>query len=237
MSTLLLLGLVVLVGSLVQSSIGFGIAVVAAPFVVLVAPELMPTALLVLGFTLPLTQLVAGPRDIDWALLRSALGARVLLTPVGVWLVTVLPARGIALVVGVMVLVSVALSIRRVDAVATQRNALAAGALTGISGTAAAIGGPFFAIVLQNERPDRIRATLAAFFVAGSTVSMVALAIGGQMHVEQLRAALVWLPFLFAGYLLSGPVKRRLDHARMRRSVLAFCAISSVVVILRALVL
>ena len=61
MSTLLLLGLVVLVGSLVQSSIGFGIAVVAAPFVVLVAPELMPTALLVLGFTLPLTQLVAGP--------------------------------------------------------------------------------------------------------------------------------------------------------------------------------
>ena len=73
--------------------------------------------------------------------------------------------------------------------------------------------------------------------LAALLISMVALAIGGQMHLEQLRAALVWLPFLFAGYLLSGPVKRRLDHARMRRSVLAFCAISSVVVILRALVL
>lgn len=235
MSTLLLLGLVVLVGSLVQSSIGFGVAVVAAPFVVMAEPELMPTSLLVLGFALPLTQLLAGPRDIDWRLLRTALGARVLLTPLGVWLVTVLQARGIALVVGVMVLVSVLFSVRRVDAVATQRNALAAGAVTGVSGTAAAIGGPFFAIVLQNERPDRIRATLAVFFVVGSMVSMISLAVGGQISLDQLRAALVWLPFLFAGFLLSTPVKRRLDHQRMRRAVLAFCAVSSVVVILRAL--
>ena len=42
----LLLGLAVLAGGVVQSTIGFGLAVVAAPVVVLLAPHLMPAALL-----------------------------------------------------------------------------------------------------------------------------------------------------------------------------------------------
>ena len=40
------LGLAVLAGGVVQSTIGFGMAVVAAPVVVLLAPDLMPAALL-----------------------------------------------------------------------------------------------------------------------------------------------------------------------------------------------
>jgi hypothetical protein len=38
----LLLGTAVLVGAVVQASVGFGIVVVAAPFVIWLAPELMP---------------------------------------------------------------------------------------------------------------------------------------------------------------------------------------------------
>lgn len=41
-TTVLPLGLALLVGAFVQSSIGFGMAVVAAPFLVVLAPELMP---------------------------------------------------------------------------------------------------------------------------------------------------------------------------------------------------
>ena len=38
------LGLAVLAGGVVQSTIGFGLAVVAAPVVVLLAPDLMPSS-------------------------------------------------------------------------------------------------------------------------------------------------------------------------------------------------
>lgn len=41
-ATVVALGLAVLAGSVVQSSVGFGLAVVAAPFVVVLAPDLMP---------------------------------------------------------------------------------------------------------------------------------------------------------------------------------------------------
>ena len=71
---LLALGLVVAVGAFVQSSIGFGIAVVSAPFVVVLRPELMPTSMLVCAFVLPVLQLATGPREISWRPLGWAAG-------------------------------------------------------------------------------------------------------------------------------------------------------------------
>ena len=161
-----------LAGGVVQSTIGFGLAVVAAPVVVLLAPDLMPAALLLPALTLPLLQLSRGPRDIAWRPLGWALGARTLFTPVGVAVVAWFSPRAIAALVGVLILVTVALSVRAIDLRATPRNAAVAGAVSGISGTAAAIGGPFLALVLQHERPERVRSTLAVFFVAGSLLGL-----------------------------------------------------------------
>ena len=62
------------------------------------------------------------------------------------------------------------------------RNLLLAGALTGISGTSAAVGGPFVAMTLQHEPAARIRATLAAFFTVGSLVSMAGPGGRGRAH-------------------------------------------------------
>lgn len=83
-TTVVLLGLALTAGSFVQASIGFGMAVVAAPFIVVFAPALMPTALLVTSMSLPVVQLVHAPRQIAWRPLRWALGAQLLLTPAGV---------------------------------------------------------------------------------------------------------------------------------------------------------
>ena len=233
--TVLLLGVVVAMGSLVQSTIGFGIAVVAAPFVVTLRPELMPASLIVCVFFLPLLQLVGGARDIAWPHLRWALAARILATPIGVLLVSVASADAIALIVGLLILVSVGASVRSVDIRLDRRNSAAAGLITGVSGTAASIGGPFFALVLQHERPERLRATLAAFFLVGTVLSMTGLTIGGQVDAEDVRAGLLWVPFVLAGHLLAGPVRRRIRPETVRRGVLTFCTIASVSVIARAL--
>lgn len=233
--TLLLLGLAVLCGSMVQSTIGFGIAVVAAPFVVTVRPDLMPASLIVCVFFLPLLQLLGGARDISWPHLRWALGARVLATPLGVALVVVASPDVIGLTVGVLILLTVAASIWAVDIRLDRRNSAIAGAITGVSGTAASIGGPFFALVLQHERPERLRGTLAAFFLAGTIIGMTGLAIGGQVDREDLQAGLLWVPFVLVGHLLAGPVRRRIRPETVRRGVLTFCVIASVGVIARSL--
>lgn len=237
LAAVLALGLAVALGAAVQSAVGFGLAVVAAPFVVLVEPALMPASLLVCGFFLPLWELIRHERDIDWRLLGSAFAARLLLTPVGAALVVLAGTREIALLVGIMVLLVVAVSLTPVSIRATVPNALAAGTITGISGTAASIGGPFFAMVLQHERPTRIRSTLAAFFVLGSASGLTALAIAGEVTRDHMAAGLIWLPFLVLGVWFGRPLRRAVSPRRMRPVVLTFCAVASLVVIVRALLL
>lgn len=230
----LALGLAVALGAAVQSAVGFGLAVVAAPFVVLVEPALMPGGLLVCGFVLPFWELVRHPRDVDRRLLTSAYGMRLALTPVGAALVVWSGAREIALIVGVMILVVVAISLTPVSVRATVPNALAAGAVTGVAGTAASIGGPFLAMVLQHERPERLRSTLAAFFVLGSLTSLLALAVAGELTLGQVGAGVVWVPFLALGVWLGRPLRLVVSRERMRQAVLTFCTVASAVVILRA---
>lgn len=234
LALLLALGLAIALGAAVQSAVGFGLAVVAAPFVVLAEPSLMPGSILVCGFFLPLWELVRHDRDVDVRLLTSAYSMRLLFTPLGAAVVVWAGTREIALIVGVMILLVVAVSLTPMSVRATVPNALGAGAITGVAGTAASIGGPFFAMVLQHERPERIRSTLAAFFVLGSLTSLAALAIAGELDRTQLTAGLLWVPFLALGVWLGRPLRHVVSQDRMRRAVLTFCSVASVVVIARA---
>lgn len=232
----LALGLAVLLGALVQGSIGFGSAVVAAPFVVVWAPEIMPVAILVTSITVPVVQLVHGPRRVAWRPLGWALIGRALLTPAGVWLVAAYSADLIAVLVGVLLLLTVAVSLTRFRIHANATNAFASGAVAGVSGTAASIGGPFFALVLQHEEPGRVRSTLSWFFVVGTAMALGGLAAAGQVHRTAVDVGLLWVPFSVLGYAAAQPVRRLLPGARLRVAVLAFCVLSGVAVIVRALV-
>ena len=129
---------------------------------------------------------------------------------------------------------TVASSVRTLEVRPTPRNAALAGAVSGVSGTAAAIGGPFLALVLQRERPERLRSTLAVFFVAGSALGLGGLAVGGQLESRQVLAGSAWVAFALAGQALAGPLRRRVDPTRFRRLVLGFCVVASLAVIVRA---
>lgn len=233
--TILALGLAVGVGAFVQSSIGFGIAVVSAPVIVVVEPALMPVSLMVCAIFLPCVQLASGPREVSWRPLGWSLAARLLATPIGVLIVAATSTDAIALIVGVLILITVAVSVRAVDVRPTRGSMLVAGAISGVSGTAASIGGPFMALAMQHEPPHRLRSTLAVFFIGGTSVSLVGLALAGQVSAEQLQAGLTWWPFVVAGHLAAGPVRSRLDAGALRRVVLAFCVVASLGVIIRTL--
>ncbi|TWE12721.1 sulfite exporter TauE/SafE family protein [Rudaeicoccus suwonensis] len=236
LAVFLTLGMVVALGACVQSVVGFGLAVVAAPFVVVLEPHLMPAALLVTSLALPSWELLTGDRDIAWRPWCFAIGGRVLLMPVGVWLVTWAPTSLIAVIVGAMVLVAVAASISRIDVRPTPASSALAGVITGVSGTAASIGGPFFALVLQHERPSRIRSTLALFFVVGASSALTGLAVAGHVDATQLKVGLAWIPFVLLGTAIARPLRSRVDAARMRRLVLALATVAGVGVILLTVV-
>lgn len=230
------LGIALFGGAFVQSSIGFGLAVVAAPFVVTFAPELMPGSLLVTSFSLPVLQLLHAEADIAWRSLTWSVAGRLLLTPLGVAAVALLSVRSISIGVAVLILVTVAASLTSWHVRNTPVTALGAGALAGVSGTATSIGGPFLALVLQHERPERLRATLAAFFLLGAVISMVSLGLVGEFTSHQVLAGLAWVPFVLVGYAVAAPLRARLSRSRLRSAVLGFCAVAGAGILVRALI-
>ena len=155
LTTLLVLGLVVGVGAFVQRIAGFGLAVVAAPFVVMAAPHVMPAALLFVVLPLPVLEMARAHRDIRWRPFGWAMAGRLATMPLGVWLAANASHTVTSLLVAGMVLVAVAGSLTRWRVRPSSGIALGAGALTGISATTASIGGPFFGLALP-ELDDRL---------------------------------------------------------------------------------
>lgn len=228
-------GVAVLIGAVVQGMIGLGVALVASPVIILLDAELMPGAMILCGAALPIMTLVTEHDDIDWRGLGWAFPWRFVGTAIGGWLVAAASADALGLMVGVFVLVAVGLSMiswrPRPSPVALSIGAL----VSGIGGTATSIGGPPMALVYQHQRPSMLRSTLAFYFLVSSTISLVALSLYGQLGWHQVRAGLLLLPFVVAGFIGSLYLRRRLDTDKVRSLVLLVSGVSAVILIVRAL--
>lgn len=238
LSTLALVvaGLAVLLGAAVQGSVGLGLGLLAAPVFALVDPTLVPGTILLTTSVLPLLTSARELTDTDWRGLGFALTGRLPGTAVGVAIVATQPPALIAAVVAVVVLGACLLSVTRWDARPTPRSLVAAGLVSGVSGTATSIGGPPVALLYQRASGATLRSTMGVYFLVGNLVSVGALTAAGQVDVRDGLRALALLPFLVAGFLLSGPLRRRVDGPRLRVAVLGLSAGSAVLLLVRTLV-
>jgi len=218
-----------------QGSIGFGAGLVAAPVVGMLQPTLLPAFVICLGAVIGLLSVVRERTSIDIRGAGWAMAGRIPGSLMGTWLVVMLPLDMLTWAVALSVLAAVAASFIGWKPVAHRRSLLAAGALSGIMGTATAAGGAPMAIVLQGQEPARVRGTLSAFFLAGSVISVLMLAIAGQVRAEVLITLAAMCPAVILGFLLSGWLNRSIDAARQRMLALGFSIVGSVLLIARLL--
>src|SRR3546814_15753694 len=67
---------------------------------------------------------------------------------------------------------------------------LVAGVVSGVTGTAAGIGGPPLALLYQHRPGSTIRSTLAAAFLVGTALSLATLAVAGEFGPSQVHPGL-----------------------------------------------
>jgi uncharacterized protein len=237
MSTgLLIAGIMLAVGGLVQGTLGFGLALVAVPVVALVQPALLPGAMLVATSVHTLLSVVREHEHVDWRGVGWATLGRLPGTVVGVLVVDALPQRQFALVVGVGVLAFTVLSAVSWHPRPTAPALTTAGLVSGAFGTAMAIGGPPVVLLYQHEQGPRIRSTMSAYFTIGTVLSGAALAAAGHLGGRDFGYAAVLVPFLLVGFALSGPARRLVEGGRIRYAVLGFAGLSALVLIGRSLI-
>lgn len=227
----------VLVGAIIQGSTGLGLGMVAAPIMLIIDPVFVPGPLLMLAMMVSLLIALREWKSIDVNGLFMALGGRVPGTILAALTFSLIPLALYGLIFGIMVLAAVGLSATRWQFVASNRNLVVAGFASGFMGTLTSIGAPPMALVYQNEAADVIRSTMAAFFTLGCAFSIGMLVYFGGFSVDHLYVSVVFIPPLLIGFRISNMVVARLNSRTVRLSLLALSGISSVILIVRSLMI
>ena len=227
--------LVSAVGAFVQGSVGFGHNLIAAPVLALVDERFVPGPSIAAATVLTLLMAVRDRRDLHLGEIRIAMVGRVPATILAAATVALLPARPLAVLFAVLVLVAVGITAAKPRLRPTRNTLLAAGALSGYMGTATSIGGPPMAMLYANEEGPRMRGTLAGYFLVGSVVSIAALAVAGSFGLDEVWLTSITVPGVIVGFLVSASGARRLDAGHTRPAVLAVSALAAVSVLGKAL--
>lgn len=225
----------VAVGAAVQGSVGFGLAILAAPMLVLLEPRLVPGPMLACGFVLTLLIVYRERRTIDLGGLRWAVAGRLVGTTGAAAFLSSMPRDALSIVFGALVLVAVILSASGGRLRPSPASLLFAGTLSGFMGTITSIGGPPMALIYQDERGPRMRGTLSGFFLVGTAVSVTTLCIIGRFGVAEMLATLMLLPGILLGFAISMRTARLLDRQGIRPLVLLLAGTAGCAVIVRTL--
>ncbi len=232
--TLAIASVIVFLGALTQSLIGFGLAVVASPLLYIVDPELVPAPVIVMGFSIAVLTLFRERGHLEFNGLQYALIGRIPGGFIGASLLLFAPQPILGLAIALIVAVAVVLSLYKLSLPVNKVTLFGAGVVSGIFGNIAAIGGPPMAILLAGKDASQFRAALSAFFVCSSAIALVILGVTGLLDVKHFWLSLMLLPSVFAGSLVAGKLVKRVDKQKTKLATLALCSISAVVLTIKS---
>jgi uncharacterized membrane protein YfcA len=224
--------LIIFVGSYVQSSIGFGLAIISAPVLFFIDPIYVPAPITISALTLSIANAAKHRHAVSFTDLRFAILGRVPGTVAGGLLLIWMDVQGLALFLGVSVIAAVLLSLSGLRIRATKASMFSAGFLSGFMGTSSGIGGPPMALVMQHEGSDFIRANLAAFFIVSSIMSLIMLTAVGRFGQEEMIISLPLMPAALAGYWVAMRTLHLVSHERLRLFSLLLCTLAGSAAIL-----
>ncbi|MEX1032081.1 MAG: sulfite exporter TauE/SafE family protein [Cellvibrionaceae bacterium] len=226
---------VILVGAFVQTNIGFGMAVIAAPLLFYLDPAYVPAPVIIATLSNCLFTSWHFRAHLSLNGLTSAIIWRVPGSLAGAGLLLLVSEAVLAILIALVIVCGVLISYLRITIPFTRRNLGIAGFVSGVMGTSTSIGGPPMAIVMQGQVPNVIRGNLAAFFIFSCVVSLIILMPAGYLGKQELLLALPLVPASLLGSWLASRVSGRINDTAMRLGCLLLCSLSVVIMLARYL--
>ena len=232
---LFLCGVAAVMGASVQGAIGFGYALVVVPVLLLCAPEAVPVTPLVVATPMVFVQAAAERRALDRAGFGRMTAGRIPGTAIGAWVLTVVGPSFVAVAAGALLLAAVGASVLRGVRRSSHGLEVAAGFVSGIAGTVAAVGGPYMALAYADRPGPVLRATLSFAFAVGVVLSLGAVALAGEVERAPFLLGLALIPATFLGLVLGRRVTAWLDKGWLRPAVLTFAGTAGAFALARGL--
>lgn len=225
----LLCALILFVGCCIQAALGFGVAVLGAPVIMLLEPSWVPYVLTTTALLLSGINAWYQRKDIHLRIIAPAMLARIPGTVVGAWLLVSISVLWLHVFVSVSVLIAVIVSVCAVRFEATPARLSWAGLLSGFMGTTTSIGGPPIAMVMQYGDPAGVRANLSFYFAFSCVVSLMSYAVAGLLSGQILLLCLSFTPSAMLGFVVGKRLQAWVDKDRFRPLLLVLCVVASAI--------
>jgi uncharacterized protein len=230
---LLFAALAVAAGAFVQTTVGFGLAIVAAPILFYLDPHYVPAPITIAALVNCVFTSIYYRAHLSMNVLWVAMLARIPGSIAGAYLLLVISEQQLALLMAAIICFGMWINYHRLPVAANARNLGIAGFLSGVMGTSTSIGGPPMAVLMQGRQANAIRGNLAAFFIFSCIVSLLAQAAAGYLGAQQWRLGGALVPAAFVGSWLGVRYGQRVNERAMRILTLLFCGASVAVMLVQ----
>jgi uncharacterized membrane protein YfcA len=230
----------VFLASVLRGFTGFGFGLAAVPLLSLVLP---PAEVVPLVVTLQVIigggGLRAAWRDCDWRSVGLLFPGLVVGVPIGLVILTSVPANLVRLTIGGVIAFSVLLIQRglRLAPNPSRLVSFAVGLVSGVISGLASMGGPPIVVYLLavGHSAARMRATAIVYFMLAGCVSFVPMAVRGLITRDILIWSVASLPVLFGGSRIGTWAFFRAKPRHHRMVALVTLTVLAVLLIGRAL--
>ncbi len=229
---LVIVALALFLGAVVQGSLGFGMVLVSFPVLVITEPELLPQTTMIVALPMILSLAWRHRGGAVWRDVGIVTLGRLPGIGLAILILSVASARAIGLMAGATVLAAVALSFWAPAVPKTTPNLLMAGVVSALFGTSVSIGGPPLALLFQHEAGPRLRSTMTSIMLFGGPLSLLFLAVSGNVDRTDVRTGIALAPFSILGSYCSRWVIPYIDD-RLRPTILSICAFGAIVAMIR----
>lgn len=222
-------------GALVQGSTGIGFTLMAGPAVLAIEPAFAPGPFLVVGGVVSARNAFGDREHLDKrAFKRSLLGLPVGLAA-GLGVLSLVPQRQMALLVGLTVCVLTAVLLLGARPTRSPATDVATGAACCFTAVTAGLPGPPLVIGFHDMAMAELRVIAGSFVSVVVAASLLSLVAAGRFGQEEIELSLLGLPGTALGLLLARWARPWFDHPRSRSIVLSLAFLGGLALIIRQL--
>ncbi len=226
---------IIICASILQVSIGMGFGMLASPLIALVKPELVPGSILAMGLFVAFSGAWRERKNILKQELKLGIGGRVIGTVMAFGLLVIIPdVESFFIVFGSIMLIAIGMTAYGIKLKFSDKNLLNLSIVSGLMGSITAVGAPPMAIIYHDRDPAIIRPTLNAFFFSSCVLGLLSLGLSGWISFQHFIAAIIFIPAMFVGILVSAPFKG-LPRALVSNALLCLSAFASILLIFKGI--
>lgn len=227
--------LIVMSGIILQTWVGIGFGLLAAPLLYLIDPAYVPVPALILGFSLSLLLVLNQRKLLCWRRVFPAIVARFPGCWCGAILLVTAPPYMLSILFGGVLLMAVLISLYTCKISLNPITLSIGGFFSGLIGTVTSVGGPPIALVYQSVDRVTARNELAAFFLIGTPISILFLALQGRVDMSSLVLSLKMLPGVLVGFGFARLCDNRISVSSTKPVLLIISSVSAVMILYKGM--